>query len=158
MNMIFIVFGIILFFWLAIISYILSQTVRHYSQLTMGMSKLGLRDILERILQEKKKIGERVTDLETFTGKLKQDGETHFQKIGIVRFNPFSDTGGSQSFALALLDDHDNGIVITSLYARTGNRWYVKEVRGSKGVSIDLSKEEEKAIRQAESYEKENHE
>ena len=47
-----------------------------------------------------------------------------FQRIGLVRFNPFEDTGGNQSFALALLDQAGDGFVVSSLHARAGTRVY----------------------------------
>ena len=51
-----------------------------------------------------------------------------FQRIGLVRFNPFEDTGGNQSFALALLDHHGDGFVVSSLHARAGTRVYGKAI------------------------------
>src|SRR5437870_770055 len=50
------------------------------------------------------------------------------QKISIVRFNPFGDTGGDQSFAIAVLDGHDSGYVLTSIHGRQGTRVYVKPI------------------------------
>lgn len=70
------------------------------------------------------------------------------QKVGVVRFNPFEDTGGDQSFAMALLDANDNGAVISSLYSREGTRIFAKAiVRGSS--KHHLSDEEREAIRRA---------
>lgn len=69
-------------------------------------------------------------------------------RFGIVRYNPFEDTGGNQSFALALLDDELNGVVVTSLHARTGTRVYLRTIM--RGVSdTSLSVEETEALRQA---------
>jgi hypothetical protein len=68
--------------------------------------------------------------------------------IGLVRFDAFEDTGGAQSFALALIDDDGDGIVLTSLHARQSTRLFVKGVR--RGVSdLPLSSEEERAMRNA---------
>jgi hypothetical protein len=70
------------------------------------------------------------------------------QCVGLVRFNPFQDTGGDQSFALALLDRKGDGVVVSSLHGRTSTRFYAKPVKG--GVShISLSEEEIQAIQQA---------
>lgn len=118
------IFVLFIFLWLVILSFIIYRIGRLYNQLI----KWGV------------------------TTKWKEtSGLGHLQRIGIVRYNPFSDTGGAQSFSLALLDAAGTGIVITSLFARTGNRWYVKEITGGKGKGIDLSKEEEVAIRKAQS-------
>ncbi|MCL5432874.1 MAG: DUF4446 family protein, partial [Patescibacteria group bacterium] len=81
--------------------------------------------------------------------KIDNDGLFHIQKIGLVRFNPFKDTGGDQSFVLALLDNNDTGIVISSLYSRTGMRWYAKRIVLGKGLEHDLSDEEKGAIKEA---------
>ena len=75
----------------------------------------------------------------------------NIQKIGLLRFNPFKDTGGDQSFVLALLDNNDTGIVISALYSRLGTRWYAKKVAEGKGLEHELSDEEKKAISEARS-------
>lgn len=70
------------------------------------------------------------------------------QHVGLVRFNPFEDTGGNQSFALALLDANADGIVVSSLHSRTATRVYVKAIL--KGRSdAQLSAEEVAALRDA---------
>lgn len=70
------------------------------------------------------------------------------KKIGIIRFNPFNNTGGDQSFAIALLDSEGSGIVISSLFLREGTRVYAKPIEKLKS-SYPLSKEEEEAIKRA---------
>jgi hypothetical protein len=67
------------------------------------------------------------------------------QKIGLVRFNSFSDEGGNLSFVLALLDEHDTGIVVTSMNGRQQNRIYAKPVLNA-ASDIPLSAEEGEAI------------
>lgn len=125
------------------------RMIRHYNHLTSGITKTGLRDILETMIGNDEEFRKRIRDSERAIAESNEEGKLHVQQMGIVHFNPFSDTGGSQSFSLALLDAKDNGIVITSLYARTGNRWYVKQVRAGKGTQLELSKEEEHAIKNA---------
>jgi len=68
--------------------------------------------------------------------------------IGLVRFDAFEDTGGGQSFALALIDDDGDGIVLTSLHSRLATRLYIKGIR--RGVADSpLSGEEVQAMRNA---------
>jgi len=68
--------------------------------------------------------------------------------LGLVRFDAFDDTGGAQSFALALIDDDGDGIVLTSLHSRQATRLYVKSIR--RGVAdAPLSGEEVKAMKNA---------
>lgn len=70
------------------------------------------------------------------------------QKIGFVRFNPFQDTGGDNSFAIALLDYHNNGIVVSSLYTRDGVRVYAKHIERGQSRH-QLSREEIHVLKEA---------
>lgn len=75
-------------------------------------------------------------------------GTASISRIGLVRFDAFDDTGGAQSFALALLDDDGDGVVLSSLHSRPTTRLYVKAIR--RGVAdAPLSGEEERALRDA---------
>ncbi len=138
--------------WMVLLTLMIFRSVRHYNRLTQGVTKTGLREILEAMMNEDVRFKKKLVDIEEAIGRIEKDGTLHIQRLGIVRFNPFSDTGGSQSFSLAVLDAQDNGIVITSLYARTGNRWYVKEIRAGKGRDLELSKEEQSAIKKARQF------
>lgn len=86
-------------------------------------------------------IQERVKDLEDISQRT-------FQKIGIVRFNPFAKSGGNQSFVIALLDKKNNGFVISSLFVDQSSRIYVKTVLAGKS-EYSLSEEETEAIARA---------
>ncbi len=70
------------------------------------------------------------------------------QKAEIIRFNPFSEGGGNQSFSLALLDDNNDGVVVTALYTKEGSRVYGKPIKEGKS-EFSLSEEEKKAIEKA---------
>jgi len=71
--------------------------------------------------------------------------EKSIHKVGFMRFNPFSNTGGDNSFVCTLLDAGDNGVLISSLYTREGVRLYGKPVE--QGVSrYPLSEEEKKVL------------
>src|SRR4030042_4685933 len=142
-------FLIIVAVWNVILSYFLFRTIRHYNRLTGGSGKTALSQVLDDLLNSRTVQAKAQDKLEKGLKKLESDSYFHIQRIGIVRFNPFSDTGGSQSFTLAFLDGNENGLVMTSLYARTGNRWYVKEIRTGKGKELELSKEEQAAIKRA---------
>lgn len=88
-----------------------------------------------------KEIKEIKGDFEIF----KSLSKNNIQKVGLVKFNPFNETGGDHSFSLALLDGHKNGIIITSLHTRERTRLYVKDVSSGKS-KIELSDEEQKAL------------
>ncbi len=75
-------------------------------------------------------------------------GPAAISRIGLVRFDAFADAGGAQSFALALVDDDGDGIILSSLHSRPTTRVYVKALR--RGIAdAPLSGEEEQALRQA---------
>ncbi len=102
---------------------------------------LNIREQEEDVVDVLEKIEKRLINLER---ELPKD----IRKVGLVRFNPFSDAGGDQSFALALLNDEKDGIVLSSLYGREINRVYAKPIE--KGTSkYQLSAEEKQAIEEA---------
>jgi len=84
------------------------------------------------------KLFEQIKDLQDISQKT-------FQKIGTVRFNPFSDIGGNQSFAVALLDNRNNGFIISSLFIKDGSRVYAKAIKNGQS-DFSLSKEEKEAL------------
>ncbi len=90
----------------------------------------------------------RLSTLETRVDSLDQRGRRAVQRLGVVRFNPFEDTGSNQSFALALLNDRGDGVVISSLHSRQSTRIYLKPVNGGRSETA-LSEEEAQALKQA---------
>lgn len=76
---------------------------------------------------------------------IKEVSKLNIQRVGLIKFNPFNETGGDHSFSLALLDGNKNGIIITSLHTRERTRLYLKDVFKGKS-KIDLSIEEKKAL------------
>lgn len=91
---------------------------------------------------------QKLDQLAGFSANLHQKNQLAISKLGLIRFNPFNDTGGNQSFCLALLDSHNTGLVISSIHARTGTRFYAKEIIDGK-PSNQLSEEEAAAYKQA---------
>ena len=67
-------------------------------------------------------------------------------KIKLVRYNPFSDTGGNQSFILCILDSTDSGTILTSLHSRDNTRIYAKSVSKGQVDVHSLSKEEKECL------------
>ncbi len=122
---------------------------KNYLIITQGINKKSLDVILGNVvigLQDAKK---DIAQLQIRCDKIEKEDKYHLQKIGLLRFNPFKDTGGDQSFILALVDAFDSGIVITALYSRTGTRWYTKRIVRGKGTELELSEEEKKAVKLA---------
>jgi hypothetical protein len=110
-----------------------------------------VKDVEEVILEQVRRmdgIEGEIKDINEWNKKLQGICDISITKVGVIRFNPFKDTGGDQSFAIALLDSNNNGIVLSSLYAREGTRVYTKPIE--KGTSsYNLSEEEEGAIKKA---------
>jgi hypothetical protein len=91
-------------------------------------------------------VSREVDDLSARSAMLEANGRKAVQRVGLVRFNPFEETGGNQSFALALMDANGDGLVISSLHARAGTRLYAKSVVAGKSDAA-LSAEEAEALR-----------
>jgi len=144
----------VLFVWLVIVTFLLVRILRVFSKLTSGVSKKDLKVLLEEILGKINHQGELTLDLQKKIEQLKTEGYGHFQKVGIIRYNPFSDTGGNQSFVLSLLDNKNSGFVITSLHSRESTRVFAKPVKEGHEAGYEFSKEEIQAILTAQKQEK----
>jgi len=103
---------------------------------------------LKGVLEQLKKLDKSFDDLSQDLKNLKEENKRNLRKVGLVRFNPFKELGGDQSFSVAVLDEEDNGFVITSHYGREANRVYAKPVNNGKS-SNSLSNEEKEAINKA---------
>jgi hypothetical protein len=109
---------------------------------------VGLDELLDRQFRRLDTVAERVDALNRLHHELQGLAQRSIQKVGVVRFNPFADTGGDQSFAVALLDAEGNGVVLSSLHGRADTRIFAKPVQGGRSKHA-LSDEEQDAIRKA---------
>lgn len=117
--------------------------------LLLGNSKAkDLREVILGHIKKTKEIDKELQESKERIRVLEQISKTTFQKMGVIRFNPFKDLGGDQSFVIALLDGKNNGVVIASFFTNQGSRIYTKPVVGGKSKHL-LSAEEEEAIRRA---------
>lgn len=125
----------------------LSRAVREYRELVRDADGgRSLHDLLAGNASAVERAGERMAEMEAMHGLIDQRARRSLQHIGLVRFNPFEDTGSDQSFAIALLDDQRDGIVISSLHGRSNTRVFAKPVSDG-GSPHHLSEEESQAIR-----------
>jgi hypothetical protein len=108
----------------------------------------GIDEVLDRQLRRIDGLAERVDALNKLQHELEALSQRTIQKVAVIRYNPFSDTGGDQSFAIALLDSLGNGIVLSSLHSRTDTRVFAKAVHGGRS-KYQLSDEEQDAIKKA---------
>ncbi len=143
--------ALLIFLWLGILSFLLIRLTSHYTALTKNTDKKDLLSVLNALLA-KSKLNE--SGLQALKEELKEQitqNRAHYQRFGFKRFNPFSHTGGDQSFILALLDENDNGFVISSLHSRENTRLYAKKIQSGSAPDQILSKEEKEVIASAKS-------
>ena len=135
---------------LAVVAFVLNRRLREATGATraLGSGDQGesLHELLAAHIGKVVEVGtelERVKELHEY---LEVRSRGSLQHVGLVRFNPFEDTGSDQSFAIALLDDRRDGIVLSSLHGRGGTRVFAKPVEGGESTH-QLSDEEAQAIR-----------
>jgi len=128
----------------------LTKLKRRYKRLTRGIENKNLEGVflehVNRIETSLETIHRNNEEIQEITRKLKHC----IQKVGCIRYNPFDNMGGDYSFSIALLNEDNDGVVITGLYSRNGSSIFSKPIhRGSSPIL--LSEEEKKAIEMAQS-------
>ncbi len=113
-----------------------------------GDEVVNLEQILSSLATQAKNLRAEHEAVAKELERLAHNTKASVQKTGMVRFNSFGDSGGNLSFVVALLDAHDTGIVITSMFGREQNRVYTKPIQNAKS-ELNLTEEEEQAIKQA---------
>jgi hypothetical protein len=126
----------------------LGRLERRYRVLTAGAQGGSLEAVLEDHIGQLREATGRVRELDMLVRKMERISRSHVQHVGFLRFNPFRETGGDQSFALALADASGNGVVISSLHSRDVTRVYAKPLAAWE-TSYQLTEEERQAIKQA---------
>lgn len=108
-------------------------------------------DVEQLLLAQAASIQQLQADLGALNRRVEVQGEAaklHVQKVGTVRFCAFPDMGSDLSFAIALLDAQNDGVVLSSLYGRNESRTYAKPIKAGKST-YQLSDEEKEAIARA---------
>jgi Protein of unknown function (DUF4446) len=108
----------------------------------------NLEIILQDHVGQVREAMERVRQLDELSHQMERASRSYIQRLGVLRFNPFRDSGGDQSFAVALADQDGNGVVISSLHGRDATRVYAKPLAAWESV-YPLNDEERQAIRKA---------
>jgi hypothetical protein len=124
------------------------KLARRLDAMTRGANGRSLEGTLEAHVDKVYAVARELDSIEARTAILEGAQRRAFQRVGLVRFNPFEDTGGNQSFAVALLDATGDGFVLSSLHARAATRVYAKTVAAGRAESA-LSKEEQEALKLA---------
>ncbi len=116
--------------------------------LTRGEGGSSLESVLQAHLDKVFAVSRDLDELAVRVATIEGAQRRTFQRVGLVRYNPFEETGGNQSFALALLDGAGDGWVMSSLHARSGTRVYAKAITAGRAETA-LSEEETAALRKA---------
>jgi len=141
-------FVVILLVINAILFWYFDKTRKTIDQL---LEKGKIKDFKDIFLSQKDKndsLEEKIKEAFLKIEKLEDISEKTIRKVGVVRYNPFNDMGGNQSFVIALLDNKNNGFIISSLFVKEGSRVYTKTVKQGKS-EYSLSNEETQAIERA---------
>ncbi len=116
------------------------------------MKKLGngnnIEEDLKTYMNKVEEIKKQNEEVITYITRLNKDVSKCIQKVGIVRYSAFKDTGSDLSFALALLDENNDGVVLNGIYSREMSNIYAKPVNNGKST-YTISAEEQQAIQKA---------
>ena len=134
--------------WVGFLEYRHRQLVNSFRMLMTGQGGADLEVTLNDFVSRMNNVEQIVHAVDQRMSNVEIQQPYFTQHVGIVRFNPFSDKGGDQSFAIAILDDHADGIVLSSMQSRTDNRVYGKPVVGGQST-YTLGNEERDAIARA---------
>lgn len=129
--------------------YSLNRMQKKYKRMMTGVEDganlermlIGHIDETHAVAEDNKKLWEEVRRMDSIL-------QIAVTRVGIVRFCAFEDMGSDLSYSVALLDSHDNGIVLSSLFGRTDSRSYAKPIENGKSEYI-LTDEEQQALREA---------
>ncbi|MBA2718724.1 MAG: DUF4446 family protein [Chloroflexi bacterium] len=124
----------------------ISALRRRLDSLTRGANGANLDAVLDAHLDKVFAVSRELDELAARSAVVEAAGRRAIQRVGVVRFNPFEDTGGNQSFAMALTDAAGNGFVLSSLHSRTGTRVYAKSITDGRSDAA-LSDEEQESLR-----------
>lgn len=150
--LVYIVLGLALFtlilFILLIVNYSKMKKIQRRYEKFMSKEEVDLEELLVQytkkistLLQNEKDIFSSIKKIESIQAKC-------VQHVGIVRYKAIANTGADLSFAIALLDQDKNGIVLNGIYSRDGSYTYAKPIQEGKST-YKLSEEEEEAIEKA---------
>ena len=136
-----------MFIWILVMTKRYQSIQARYKRLLHGASTGNLESLLNKnheryneLMQVNASLTARLDELAVKTGNC-------MQRIAVKRYNPFEDVGGDLSFSLALLDEHNTGIVITSIYAQRQAQVYAKSIVAGQSAQYRLTREEEEVIR-----------
>ncbi|MFA6160161.1 MAG: DUF4446 family protein [Parcubacteria group bacterium] len=151
-TLIFLVFfGLFLLFllWITILQIQLSKLKNKNKAFFAESSVKNIEELILTHSKNLKLLDKDIQELYNISNQINNLASRGFHKFALIRFNPFKDVGGDQSFSLALLNGKNDGITISSLFTREGARIYAKSIIGGISEKHPLTEEEEEAIKLA---------
>lgn len=134
---------------LAIVSLLKYKNLnKKYQKFMGGNDAKSLESYITELIALNKENSERIDDTEAEIRNIYKKQRLNFQKIGMVKYDALREMGGNLSFAIALLDENNNGFIINSVNNIHSNYCYAKEIKEGK-CSINLSDEEQIALDKA---------
>jgi hypothetical protein len=142
--------GLIGFVTAIILFFRLKKLRKELSTLFNGKTGSDLEEIVLRQKEGLDALDEEIRKLYGIAEQLYRLGNESIHKAELLRFNPFKEVGGNQSFAIALLNGKNTGFVISSIHTREGTRVYAKPIEnGAEVKEYPLSDEEKRTVGQA---------
>lgn len=135
-------------FWLLALTYFIWKERGYLRELFPKTEQGDIREKFQEVIRVLNESGRRDQILNRNIRQVAKEGLSHIQKIQVLRYNPYQDTGGDQSFSIALLNGLGSGFVLTSLHTRNGTRVYTKNIVDGK-CELKLSKEEQEVVEKA---------
>ena len=126
----------------------LSYMKRRYRKMMTGVDGANIERMLMGHIDEVKKVVATNDRIDAENQRLDALLQTALTRVGVVRFRAFEDMGSDLSYAVALLDSHNNGVVLSSIFGREDSRSYVKPIKDGKST-YTMTAEEEKALQEA---------
>ena len=128
--------------------YSVSRMKSRYQEMMRGVEGANLESMLLAHIKEMKGVAEQSRKLKEENRRLDALLQTATTRIGIVRFSAFADMGSDLSYAVAMLDSHNNGVIFSSIFAREDSRSYVKPIEAGRST-YKLTREEAEALEKA---------
>lgn len=147
-NTVFIGLFILLGLTLGILGFFIYSLHERIKKLTTGTQGQNLEQAIYQLMEDHAIFQNRVETIEQTTGRLSSEMKSSLRGIATVRYNAFTDVGGKQSFATAIIAEDGSGAIISSLYARDRVNVYAKPILDFKS-EYELSKEETQALKEA---------
>ncbi len=148
-NLIFLVFFglfLIFLFWIIILQIQLSKLKKKNKAFFAESSVKNIEELILAHSKNLKLLDKDIQELYNISNQINNLAGRGLHKFALIRFNPFKDVGGDQSFSLALLNGKNDGITISSLFTREGARIYSKSIIGGVSQKHPLTEEEKEAI------------